>query len=119
MEKNKLPNNGIRPFGMEDIPIEDNSALNEQIGGNHYKKCKIQPIEFIHANNIPFMEANCIKYLCRHKDKNGAQDIRKVIHYCQLILELEYGEKGDTCQDKHEGCTCAKGKCTCKTSNES
>lgn len=118
MENNKLPNDGIKPFAMEDVPIEEYSALNEQIGGKHYKKCKIQPIEFIHANNIPFMEANCIKYLCRHKDKNGAQDIKKVIHYCQLILELEYGEKGNTCQDKHEGSEGEERVYSCKTAIE-
>ncbi len=63
-----------------------------QVGGSHYKDYAIQPIEFIFANNIPFIEANCIKYLCRHKNKNGAQDIRKVIHYCELLLKMEYGE---------------------------
>lgn len=82
----------IRPFGAEDIPVPK-SALDIQEGGTHYKKMAIQPIEFIHKNNIPFIEANCIKYLCRHRDKNKAEDIRKVIHYCQLILELEYNEK--------------------------
>lgn len=82
----------FKPFGAEEISVPK-SALDVQEGGNHYKKMAIQPIEFIHKNNIPFEEANCIKYLCRHRDKNGAQDIRKVIHYCQLILELEYNEK--------------------------
>lgn len=68
------------------------SARDEQIGGNHYKDMPIQPIEFIVKNNIPFMEGNIIKYICRHKNKNGKEDIKKVIHYCKLILELEYGE---------------------------
>ena len=66
------------------------SALQTQVAGGHYKDHKIQPIEFIHANNIPFIEANCIKYLCRHRAKGGAQDIKKVIHYCELLLEMEY-----------------------------
>ena len=68
------------------------AATDEQIGGNHYKEMAIQPIEFIFKNNIPFMEANIIKYICRHKTKNKAEDIKKVIHYCKLILELEYNE---------------------------
>jgi hypothetical protein len=33
------------------------SALEEQIGGNHYRHLHIQPVEFIHANGIPFFEA--------------------------------------------------------------
>lgn len=69
------------------------SALDKQEGGNHYKDMVIQPVEFIDANQIPFLEANVIKYICRHASKNGAQDIRKVIHYCELLLELRYKEK--------------------------
>ena len=67
-------------------------ATDVQIGGSHYKEMAIQPIEFIYKNNIPFMEGNIIKYICRHKNKNKAEDIKKVIHYCKLILELEYNE---------------------------
>lgn len=78
-----------RPFGMEEIHINE-SPLNVEIGGDHYKKFKIQPVEFIQANNIPFIEGNCIKYLCRHKNKGREEDIKKVIHYCELILSLEY-----------------------------
>lgn len=68
-------------------------ALKKQEGGSHYKEMTIQPIEFITANNIPFMEGNCIKYLCRHRNKKGAEDIRKVIHYCELMLQLYYKEE--------------------------
>ena len=70
------------------------SALNEQAGGNHYKDLAIQPVEYIYNNQLPYLEGNVVKYVTRHKSKNGAEDIRKAIHYCQLILELEYGEKG-------------------------
>ncbi len=69
------------------------SALNQQEGGSHYKNMAIQPIEFIHANNVPFIEANVIKYIMRHKAKNKKQDVLKAIHYCKLLLELEYGEE--------------------------
>jgi hypothetical protein len=68
------------------------SALDKQEGGTHYKAMKIQPLEYIHANNIPYCEANVIKYVSRHRDKNGAQDIRKAIHYLELILQMQYGE---------------------------
>jgi hypothetical protein len=67
-------------------------ALAKQAGGSHYKTAKIQPCEFVHANGIPYLEASAIYYLFRHKQKNGAKDIRKVIHTCELILALEYGE---------------------------
>lgn len=68
------------------------TALDVQVDGNHYKTMKVQPVEFIYANSVPYMEGNIIKYISRHKSKNGAADVRKALHYCQLILELEYGE---------------------------
>ena len=65
------------------------SALEKQTGGNHYKKCSIQPIEYIHANNLPFIEGNVVKYITRWRDKNGVEDLKKVIHYVELLIELE------------------------------
>lgn len=67
-------------------------SLAKQIGGDHYKDMNIQPVEFIVANNIPFLEGNVIKYICRHSSKNGVDDIKKAIHYCELMLDLYYGE---------------------------
>ena len=69
------------------------SALDIQEGGNHYKKYKIQPIEFVVANNIPVLEANAQKYILRHADKNGMEDLRKARHYLELMAEMYYGEK--------------------------
>ena len=71
------------------------SALEKQEGGGHYKGFKIQPIEFIHANAIPYMEANVIKYVCRHRDKNGLQDLAKAIHYLEMLIEFEYANRPD------------------------
>lgn len=72
--------------------MANESPLQHQEGGAHYKDMKIQPVEFIHANNIGYLAGNVVKYITRHKLKNGAEDVRKAIHYCQLILDLEYGE---------------------------
>jgi hypothetical protein len=71
------------------------SALDIQEGGDHYRKLKIQPIEFIHANELDFLQGNVVKYITRHKNKNGAADVRKALHYCQLILELQYKEESN------------------------
>jgi hypothetical protein len=62
----------------------------KQIGGEHYKRMKIQPTEFIVANDIPFIEGNVIKYVCRHNHKNGIEDIQKAIHYLNLLIEYHY-----------------------------
>lgn len=69
------------------------SALDRQEGGDHYRKLKIQPIEYAHANNMGPMEASVLKYITRHEAKGGADDIRKAIHYCELILQLKYGKE--------------------------
>ena len=58
----------------------------KQVGGNHYQM-PIQPIEYIVKNDIPYREANVIKYVSRHKNKNGKEDILKAIHYLEMILE--------------------------------
>lgn len=65
-------------------------ATDKQVGGDHYKQLAIQPVEFIQRNGIKYCEANAIKYICRHRAKNGVQDIDKAIHYLELLKELEY-----------------------------
>lgn len=67
------------------------SALDEQEGGSHYKDMDIQPVEYIHANGLPFIEGCIVKYASRHRKKGGAQDVRKIIHFARLLLKLEYG----------------------------
>jgi len=63
---------------------------NMQVGGDHYQT-KIQPVEYIHANGLPFIEGNIVKYISRHKAKGGAGDIEKAISYCKMLLKLDYG----------------------------
>lgn len=81
--------------GSDKIPptSSSKSALETQEGGDHYKNLAIQPVEFILANKIPFIEGNVIKYVVRHRNKNGAQDIRKAIHFLNMLLEMEYPEE--------------------------
>ena len=73
--------------------LNDMRENNGQIGGDHYKKCGIEPVEYIHANGLDFNEGSIVKYITRHRRKNGAEDIRKIIDYCNIILELDYGIK--------------------------
>jgi hypothetical protein len=65
------------------------SALDKQEGGNHYNKLRIQPVEYIHANQIPFIEGSIIKYATRWRDKGGIEDLKKIIHFAELLIELE------------------------------
>ena len=81
-------------FIKTDLKKEAMKATLKQVGGNHYKDCKIQPIEFIVGNDLTFCEGNAIKYITRHRRKGeGAKDIEKAIHYLEMILETEYGRE--------------------------
>ena len=66
------------------------SIYEKQIGGSHYKNMKIQPSEFINKNNLPFAEGNAIKYICRHRFKNGKEDLEKAVHFIEMIIERDY-----------------------------
>jgi len=70
-----------------------NNVFFKQVGGSHYKKYKIQPSRFINENKILFAEGNAIKYICRHQDKGGQQDLLKAIHYIQMIIERDYNNE--------------------------
>ena len=72
------------------------NPLDVQVGGGHYKDMKIQPVEFIHANNIPYFEGNVIKYVSRWRSKNGIADLEKAKHYIDLLIELETRYGADT-----------------------
>jgi hypothetical protein len=64
------------------------SQLDKQVGGDHYKKFKIQPLEFILANGIGFAEGNIIKYTVRNKG-NKMENLRKAEHYLAILIEEE------------------------------
>ena len=65
-------------------------STNRQEGGSHYQ-LPIQPIEYIYKNKLGYMEGNVIKYVTRHENKGGAEDLRKAIHYLEMLLEWRYG----------------------------
>jgi hypothetical protein len=70
--------------------MKKQSAFKSQGGGKHYKSLAIQPAEFCQRNHLGFCEASVVKYVTRHKSKNGRQDIEKAIHFLNLLLEIEY-----------------------------
>jgi len=65
-------------------------ATDKQIGGKHYQSYSIQPIEFIVANKLDFIQGNIIKYALRKKDgEHPDEKWNKIIHYCELAKELQ------------------------------
>ena len=68
---------------------EDRPALEVQVGGSHYKELAIQPVEFIHANGIGFLEGCIIKRITRYKTKDPkkmVEDLHKAKHEIDLLL---------------------------------
>jgi hypothetical protein len=65
------------------------SALDIQIDGSHYKNMAIQPIVYIYANQLPFIEGNIVKYVSRWKNKNGIKDLEKAKHLIDMLIEFE------------------------------
>ena len=83
--------------------VNDNNTTNKkynplvvQQSGNHYKNGKIQPIEYSERNNLSMCQGNIVKYITRHKEKNGIDDLAKVVHYALLEALFVYGEDGAT-----------------------
>lgn len=101
---------GSRPLGLyKDKPAsamvrlseeKKERALDVQVGGSHYKDFEIQPIEFIMKNKLNFCQGNIIKYVCRYADKNGIEDLKKALHYINLLIQLEYGDEDQGVQAK-------------------
>ena len=65
------------------------SALDTQIGGNHYKSMSIQPMEFSMANNMDACQHTIIKYVSRFREKGGIQDLEKARHVIDMLIEFE------------------------------
>lgn len=72
------------------------NPLVAQEGGGHYKNRGIQPIEYSEANNLGACQHSVVKYITRHQDKNGIEDLSKIIHFTLLEAYFKYGEEGST-----------------------
>lgn len=68
---------------------KETKALDVQVGGGHYKECPIQPIEYCHGNKLGACESAIVKYATRWREKGGKQDLEKIKHYVDLLIELE------------------------------
>jgi len=69
------------------------SAYDKQVGGKHYIKYKIQPSKFVTENKLLYPEGSVIKYILRHQDKGGKQDLEKAKHFIDMIIERDYSEE--------------------------
>jgi hypothetical protein len=86
----------VFPTGAYEVPVQETPlenvtrpALDRQVGGAHYKNKRIQPVEFSYANNLNGLEASIVKRITRWRDKDGFQDLEKIKHEIDLLIELE------------------------------
>ena len=79
------------------------SAYKKQIGGKHYLKYKIQPSRFVVENKLLYPEGCVIKYILRHQDKGGKQDLLKAKHFIDMIIERDYGDEKEKQETWIEG----------------
>ena len=79
------------------------SVWKKQIGGNHYKKYKLQPSQFVTENKLLYPEGCVIKYVVRHQDKGGQKDLEKAKHMIDMIIERDYEEKKEKQESWVEG----------------
>lgn len=87
----KAPENNFAGLDPTFTPAEEVDPMDVQEGGDHYKKYPIQPIEFMHRNNIPSVPSQIMKYVIRYKDKNGLEDLRKAQHLLTMLMQMDYG----------------------------
>ena len=66
------------------------NPYDKQIGGSHYQKFKIQPSKFVIENELLFPEGCVIKYILRHRLKGKKEDLKKAIHFIEMIIERDY-----------------------------
>ena len=69
------------------------SVWKKQVGGKHYIKYKIQPSKFVVENKLLYPEGSVIKYILRHQDKGGKEDLLKAKHFIDMIIERDYEEE--------------------------
>ena len=79
------------------------SVWKKQVGGKHYIKYKIQPSKFVVENNLLYPEGSVIKYILRHQDKGGKEDLLKAKHFIDMIIERDYEEEKEKQETWIEG----------------
>jgi hypothetical protein len=69
------------------------SPLSTQIGGDHYTKLAIQPMQYSMNNRLDPLQHTIIKYVTRFRDKTGIEDLEKAKHCIDMLIEFEKESK--------------------------
>lgn len=74
-----------------------------QVGGDHYRKRKIQHWDIAEEYELTYFEGAVLKYILRHRDKNGVEDLKKALHTLEKLIEVEEGKLRGQGTSDHEG----------------
>lgn len=73
-----------------------NSVFNIQVGGDHYKGYVVEPIKVAMESQLDPCTFSIFKYILRYHDKNGCEDLKKALHYIDILNELQFHSNMDT-----------------------
>ncbi|NOQ73254.1 MAG: DUF3310 domain-containing protein [Crocinitomix sp.] len=73
--------------------MSGSNPLGRQVGGDHYTNATIQPIEYMMAHNLGYIEGAVVKYVTRWELKGGIEDLEKAKHLLEILID--YVEKED------------------------
>ncbi len=73
----------------------EGDTLMNIISPDYYKRGNIEVTDFILDQSMSFLEGNIVKYLVRHKEKSGIDDLRKARWYLDKLIEerVKHGEE--------------------------
>lgn len=75
--------------------MKPGSIKETQHGGDHYKGNGIEPVQYWFANKLDAFQGEVTKLITRFREKGKGTDLKKAIHYIQMLLEFEYGIRSD------------------------
>tara|TARA_Y100001938_G_C7963512_1_gene365565 strand:- start:521 stop:760 length:240 start_codon:yes stop_codon:yes gene_type:complete len=69
--------------------------MKDKINPDYYVGTRIQVSDFISEFNLNYFEGNIVKYIVRHRDKNGIEDLKKARWYLDRLIKKEEKAKPD------------------------
>lgn len=92
-DKESHADHGVKPLAFDDGPMTSEPVrkppLSTQIGGDHYTKLAIQPMQYSMKNGLDPLQHTIIKYVTRFRDKAGIEDLEKAKHCIDMLIEFE------------------------------
>jgi hypothetical protein len=97
-EKEKALESLMQPMPecSEEIPchfVDVKLPLSTQIGGDHYTKLAIQPMQYSMKNGLDQLQHTIIKYVTSFRDKAGIEDLEKAKHCIDMLIDFEKESK--------------------------